>query len=197
MALRSSTKEIIIHCKDGLYSYYEPYIKGEIWKAIDGYDGLYQVSSYGRIKSLHYRGSSNLENFIAYRLTKRGYARVLLGTGKDVYVHRLVAETFLDNPDCLPCVNHKDENKLNNNVENLEWCTYKYNSNYGTLPGRVNALKRKKVYQYDLDGTLVKVWSSVNSCKEFGFEPSNISACCLGKYGHTTSKGYKWSYNLI
>ena len=105
----------------------------EIWKDVKGYEGLYQVSNLGRIKSL-----GNLQNRKEKLLKiniRNGYCTTYLyknNKKKSFLCHRLVAEAFISNPDNLPQVNHKDENKLNNCVENLEWCTAKYNVNYSS-----------------------------------------------------------------
>ena len=107
----------------------------EIWKDIDGYEGLYQVSNLGRVKSLHH----NKEKILKGSYNSKGYYFVKLcknGISKSIFVHRLVAQEFIPNPDNLPIVNHKDENPRNNNVDNLEWCTQKYNANYGTVRER-------------------------------------------------------------
>ena len=114
----------------------------EIWKDIPGYEGSYQVSNYGRVKRLEHKTPNNIplsEKISTQFKNQSGYMIVILsknGEGKQLQVHRLVAQAFIPNPDKLPFVNHKDENPLNNNVENLEWCTAKYNSNYGTLKER-------------------------------------------------------------
>ena len=98
----------------------------EEWRDIEGYEGLYQVSNLGRVKSLNYRGCKGNISILKPRLTKKGYETINLckdGKVKNVRIHRLVAQSFISNPNNLPVVNHKDENKLNNNVDNLEWCT--------------------------------------------------------------------------
>lgn len=110
----------------------------EIWKPIKDYEGLYQVSNLGRVKSLERidsLGHKRKEKIFKPRKDKYGYLRVSLwkdGKGKMVSIHRLVAIHFIPNPDNLPEVNHKDENKENNTLSNLEWCDRKYNNNYGT-----------------------------------------------------------------
>lgn len=112
----------------------------EIWKDIVGYEGLYQVSNLGNVKRLKgYKGRGKgyivEEHFIQPSINSRGYQNVVLcknGKTKTFSMHRLVAIAFLDNSNNLPQVNHKDENKLNNCVDNLEWCNSKYNNNYGT-----------------------------------------------------------------
>lgn len=119
----------------------------EIWKDIEGYEGLYEVSSYGRVRSLQRTrkgsyGSIRIvyEKILNHKIDKDGYHTVSLskeGKMKYIRVHRLVAQAFIPNPDNLPQVNHRDEDKSNNCVENLEWCDAKYNSNYGTAKERM------------------------------------------------------------
>ena len=130
----------------------------EEWKSIPGYEGLYEVSSYGRVRSLdRYVKVKNK----SYRLQKGkvlspginsyGYLQVFLccnGKYKIITVHRLIAQAFLPNPDNLPMINHKDEDKTNNNVDNLEWCTQQYNSNYkGVLKRRSQRMKENGIYE--------------------------------------------------
>lgn len=105
----------------------------EIWKDITGYEGLYQVSNLGRVKSTQYFHGTN-ERILKPISTHNGYFRVHLrkdGKLKTFKIHRLVAEAFIPNPDNLPQINHKDEDKTNNRVDNLEWCSARYNCNYG------------------------------------------------------------------
>ena len=173
----------------------------EIWKDILGYEGLYQVSNFGRVKSLNYKRTGK-ERILKLLKHKCGYLYIGLhkdNNVKNYYIHRLVAEAFIDNPNNLPQVNHKDENKLNNVVSNLEWCDAKYNINYGTARERmtekmINGKLSKKVFQYDLEGNLIREWASANECGRNGFDSSAIAKCC--KDIIKTYKGFKWSYSL-
>ncbi len=120
----------------------------EVWKSINGYDGLYEVSNYGRVRSLdHYDCLGRLQRGRVLKPQRDGkglYLHIGLwkdGKSKPRNIHRLVAEAFIPNPNNLPEVNHKDENKLNNSVSNLEWCDHKYNNNYGS---KVNYYKGSK-----------------------------------------------------
>lgn len=168
----------------------------EIWKDIEGYEGLYQVSNMGRVKSV--RKNIILKNSIA----RNGYKRVHLyknKKGKHFQIHRLVANAFIPNPDNLPQVNHKDENKLNNCADNLEWCTPEYNYNYGTINIRKSQKqlndknKSKILLQYTKDGCFIKEWkSTMDVQRNLGFANSNISKCCRGKYAY--AYGYLWKY---
>lgn len=160
----------------------------EIWKDVKGYENLYQVSNLGRVKSLFYW--SNIynkyfprEKILKNNVLKYGYLNVRL-KGVTKSVHRLVAETFIPNPNNLPEVNHKDENPSNCRVDNLEWCTHKYNVQYS---------KNKPVLQYDLQGNFIKKWSSVvNASKETKINRGNINSCVNG-FRKTAGK-YKWKF---
>lgn len=116
----------------------------EEWKDIKGFEGLYQISSFGRVKSLARIIKRNYNNYtVKEKILKlgesKGYKQVCLCKDKRIYwkqVHRLVAEAFINNPNNYPCINHKDENPSNNSVTNLEWCTYSYNNTYNNLAKR-------------------------------------------------------------
>lgn len=185
-------------------------MEDEVWKPILGYECLYEVSSEGRVRSLdriiiYKDGRRKIlkERILHNNVNDLGYYFVSLsknGEQKKYKVHRLVAQAFLPNPNNLPCVNHKDETPSHNNVENLEWCTQKYNCNYGTCRERMisslrnHPKKSKKVYQYTLDGQLVKIWESTAECGRHGFNYRHISSCCRQEQGHITHKGFRWSY---
>lgn len=173
----------------------------EFWRQVVGYEGLYEVSNFGKVRSLdryvkHPRGDLRLKGrILKQQIDHNGYLFVSLsknGKVKMFRIHRLVAQAFIPNPDNLPMVNHKDENPLNNQVFNLEWCTAKYNINYGTGIERMTEKRSKPVIQYSLDGTFVREWSSMAEAGRNGFILANISACCQGK--NKTHKGYKWEY---
>lgn len=175
----------------------------EIWRDIEGFEGLYQVSDLGRVKSLErniVKGRGGLykieEKILKSSKDKNGYLKVHLykeGKQKTYLVHRLVASTFLDNPDSLPEVNHKDENPQNNCVENLEYCNSKYNSNYGSRNERVVKSLSKPILQFAKDGKFIKKWDSATQVeRELNLNQSHISYCCKGKL--KSAYGYKWKY---
>jgi len=176
----------------------------EKWRDIKGYEGRYQVSNLGRVKSLERAaaGRSYSKRYLKERILKpkpnnRGYLRVNLcnGTGKreQFFVHRLVCEAFHKNPKGKPCVNHIDENKTNNAANNLEWCTYRENNNHGTHNARMAKAKSKPVGQYTRDGMLIKIWQSTREVeRQLGFNHRNISRAANGK--RKTAYGYIWKY---
>lgn len=170
----------------------------EIWKDIVGYEGLYQVSNYGKVKSFNYLGHGKIA-ILKPSTTNDGYLRVVLCVNrvrKYMSVHRLVAETFIENVNNLPQVNHKDENPSNNYVYNLEWCTVKYNSNYGSRNEKLSFSKMNKcsksVIQYDRDGNFINQYPSIREAERSGFRSGHIIDCCKGKTKH--HKGYIWRY---
>ena len=167
----------------------------EVWKYILGYEGLYKISNKGRVKSIGY----GKERILKPANNGRGYLKVDLcknGDKKWCLVHRLVAQAFIPNPNNLPEVNHLDENKENNRVENLEFCDRKYNCNYGTTKQRMIKKLSKTVFQYSKDGEFIKEWKSVMDVeRNLGYAQTNISSCCLGKY--KSAYGFVWRYKQI
>lgn len=170
----------------------------EIWKYIVDYEDLYQISNKGNVKSLE-NNKTKKEKILKQPVDKDGYLFVCLcknGKIKNFKVHRLVAEAFIQNPNNLPQVNHKDENKQNNCVENLEFCTAKYNNKYGTKNKRIAEKLSKPVLQ--IDKTTNEVISEFTSIMEverqLGISCSNISECCNNKPHHNTAYGFKWKY---
>ena len=165
----------------------------EIWKDIKDYEGLYQVSNLGRVKSLKY----GKEKILKSCKLNNGYLIVNLhkeGKQKHYYIHRLVATAFIPNPDNLSQVNHINEDKTDNRVENLEWCDNKYNINYGTRNERIGKTNSIPILQFDLDGEFVKKWDSIMQVeRELGFDNSGICMCCKGK--RKSAYGYKWRYH--
>lgn len=182
-------------------------LKGEIWKDIPNYEELYQVSNIGRVKSLCksnvQKNRWNLpvkifrsERILKPRKSRAGYIRVTLtkhGQHKSYFVHRLVGYSFIENPKNLPFINHKDEDKTNNQVENLEWCTAKYNSNYGTSIERTAQKNRENgdvVFQYGKDGTFIGSYKNAQEAKRILLLKSeHINECCKN---FKSSNGYLW-----
>lgn len=166
----------------------------EIWKTIEGYPD-YMISNMGRVKSINYRHTGK-EKIMKYDFSC-GYPFVNLFQDKKrkkYYIHRLVASAFLPNPDNLPQVNHKDEDKTNNNVNNLEWCSPKYNMNYGTHNERVAKANSIPILQFSKTGEFIKKWNGVREVeRELGIKHNNISSCCKGQ--RKTAYGYKWHYH--
>lgn len=180
----------------------------EVWKDIPGYEGLYQVSTWGNVRTK--------DDFKLLKLHDlRGYKSITLSkdkTQKSFRVHRLVAIAFIPNLNSYPVINHKDENPSNNHVENLEWCTYSYNNNYGTRNARASKkmkenwrakgcgdkpdlrktrYKSKKVAQYDMQGNLIDIYDSIAEAETVtGTCHSSISRATRGLQNY--AYGYKW-----
>lgn len=172
----------------------------EVWKPIPGYNGRYEISSFGRVKSFaqdRKNGKIKTGN-----LTFKGYLSITLrapgGLPKTYPVHRLVAKAFIPNPDNLPQVNHKDENKTNNKVENLEWCTNEYNVNYGTknlrtaLANRCCETTSRKVYSIDDEGQIEYFDSIGEAARQTGLCHPNIINTLKGRRNRCGNR--QWFY---
>ena len=179
--------------------------EGEVWKDIKGYEGQYQVSNKGNIYSVDRKDSQgkkcggrmlrpgcHIDGYLQVNLYKNGIA-------KRKPIHRLVAEAFIPNTNGFPQVNHRDEDKVNNNVENLEWCTSKYNNNHGTRIERTS----KKIRAVNVKNGEVFTFSSTVEARRNGYNSGAVSQACRGIYRNSngkligdgrTYKGYKWYY---
>lgn len=188
----------------------------EIWKDIEGYNGLYQISNLGRVKSLGRRGKGcSLEDRILKpMINKDGYHLVNLKdinhVAKWFTVHRLVALHFIPNPNDYKEINHKDEVKSNNIVANLEWCTREYNVSYGTVverqsnnkKGQSNTWLNKPILQYSLEGEFIAEFDSTTQAAQFlapvlGKDIEKIKKAInnqLRKYPNGKSCGFNWRY---
>ena len=164
----------------------------EEWKDIDDYEGLYQISNLGKIKSTKRQGTNggmkkpsyDKNNYLVVGLIKNGFK-------KTFKVHRLVAQAFIPNPNNYKEINHIDGNKENNVSSNIEWCNRKQNCIH-----RTKILKKgnvKKVGQYDINNNIIKVWSSITEAsKKLKIDDSCICDCCRGNL--KTAGGYVWRY---
>lgn len=189
------------------FSGYDGIIDGEEWRDIKGFESCYQVSNLGRVRSLtrkiliqlpsgksYYRISKG--RILHQKRDKDGYLLVGLGKNATRKVHRLVAESFVTNPNNLPVVNHKDENKTHNHIDNLEWCTVEYNNNYGTCRTKSAKAHKKAVLQLDKSERVISWHSSLIEAEQvLGINGAStmISRCCKGKIKQ--AYGYKWKYN--
>ena len=169
----------------------------EIWKDIAGYEGYYQVSNLGNVRSVtryvhHPKGGVRVSHarVMKQSLNGDGYYFVNLQKGhesKPYRINRLVADAFLPNPNGLPCVNHIDKNRQNNAVDNLERCTVRYNVRYSSC---------KAISQFDKNGRHIRDWDAITDITEqLGINTSNISQCCQGK--RNSAGGYIWRYKKV
>lgn len=172
------------------------------WKDIEGFEGLYQVSSDGQVKSLSREVETAnkggvftkiiRERLLKPQIDQRGYLYVNIYKDNKMHskrIHKLVASAFISNPNKYDDVHHKDHNAKNNTTSNLMWIN---KNEHNTIH---SSEKAKKVYQYTLDGDLIKVWNSIKECGMNGFSRGTISDCCNGKYKQ--HKGYRWSFKKL
>lgn len=176
----------------------------EVWKDISGYEGLYQISNYGMVKSLHF----GKEKILKPSVNSSGYYRVFLkgnGKSKRPFIHRLVAETFLEKIDNKNVVNHIDNNPKNNKVCNLEWVTQDENMAYMAKQGRSNKKgtwlekiieSNKKNYvpiiKMNQNNEILKRYEKLTDVKKDGYRPGDVCKCCQGE--RKTAGGFRWRY---
>lgn len=179
----------------------------EIWKPIKGYEGFYEVSNLGRVRSLDrvIEYSNGRRIFTKGKILKpilnyHGYLTVNLkrnSTIKVCQIHRLVMLNFVENTFNLPMINHKDECKTNNHISNLEYCDCKYNSNYGSRNKKLSEIMRKigiakKVLKISTDGEILKKYNSLSDVSLDGYDSQTVGDCC--RFRTKSHKGYLWCY---
>lgn len=173
----------------------------EIWKPIEGYEGIYEISNLGRVKSLARLdtiGRRIRERIMKCQPNKDGYLNITLKNenGKKTYLlHRLVAMHFVENPHGYDEINHIDVDPANPKASNLEWCTREYNVNYADAIEKTIKANQKKVIQLSKDNRYIKTHESIkDAAKEVKIPDSNITACCKGK--RPSAGGFKWKYAI-
>lgn len=188
----------------------------EIWKDIKGYEGLYQISNLGNVKKIKNKKyninkkeveEKDINKCISIGTHKLGYKYVKLtdknGIRKNLFLHRIIAEEFIENPNNFNIINHKDGDKSNNDINNLEWTTQKDNVNHAWKNGlcenvrkvcAINGRKKsKKIIQKNKNGEVIKVWNSTMDIeRELGILHNNITSCC--KHYNRTAGGFIWEY---
>ena len=165
----------------------------EEWRQIKGYEGLYNVSSLGVVVRI------DRNKVMKQTADKDGYLKVCLcknNEKKTYMVHRLVATAFLDNSEELPVVNHKDENKANNCVDNLEWCSIQYNTVYNGANFR-RAISRKKPIIAEKDGKEIEFESIIDASKSLNLNHANVSGILHGYRGRKRTKGYSFRFKEV
>lgn len=181
--------------------------KVEIWRDVKDFEGFYQVSNFGRIKSLdriiqqHHRNQRNVEHIykgkiLKGNINKNGYITVDLhkkGKIKTFLLHRLIAETFIPKVKGKNIINHKDNNPTNNQVNNLEWCTQSENIKYAYEFGNKKPPHQKRIIQFDRNNNFICEWESQTQIERvLGIKQANISKVCLGK--RSQAGGYLWEF---
>lgn len=167
----------------------------EEWKYLKHTHNKYMISNLGNIKSLNFRNSKKEKNLKCYGKKYKMIKLTINNKRKDFYVHRLVAETFIPNPNNYSCINHINGNKKDNSVKNLEWCTYKHNIKEAFRLGLSNNKKGKEngrsieVYQYSLNNIFIKKWESMRLAEQ-ELKIRHINECCKGK--RKTAGGFIW-----
>ena len=187
----------------------------EIWKKINEYEENYEISNLGNVRSLSHKVKSGIKNqdYIVmrgktlriYQDRPNDYKYVKLSKNNKVikkYVHRLVATAFIPNPSNMPQVNHKDGNKGNNNVNNLEWTTclenihHAFRNNLVSIKHGAEHHYAKKIIQYDINGNFIKAWGSISdAASQLKICRTAIANCCRYKPHHHTAGGFKWKWN--
>ena len=176
--------------------------ESEVWRDVAGYEGLYQVSNKGNVYSVERKVRGRKWGGITLNpiYDKGGYTTVNLyknSKSKAKKIHRLVAEAFIPNENNYLEINHKDENKTNNHVENLEWCTRGHNNNHGTRIERVVQKQSKKVRAVNVETGEVLTFSSTNEAGRKGYSQSGVASACRGDYnrgGGNLYRNHRWSY---
>ena len=177
--------------------------EGEIWKDIKGYEGQYQVSNKGNVRSVARKDSIGRKIsgiILKPGCNNGGYLMVNLcknGKVKNKLIHRLVLEAFVENPNNLPEVNHKDENPSNNELSNLEWCDARHNNNHGTRNERIAQTLSKEVRAVNIKTGEILTFNSTQEAGRKGYSQGHVAAACRGDYskgGGNLYRGYKWYY---